>query len=357
MISNNKLCEISNKIQKDLNNKDVLIYAFNSTGKTRLTGTFNTDIDKNGQIQALCYNSIVEDFFIWNNEEKVLTIDTSSWLFKVIDEEELDMEITKIFSEFIDIKIDPNIEHKNGKIIFHLASGDDETNSNIKISRGEETLFKWVVFFVVLQRAIDLLLEKPEDRSTHIFDNLKYILIDDPVSSLDDYKIYTLSNYITNEIKLVHSKSLNIRFLILTHHTLFFNIVLNSMKNYKNLLKYVMVKYENEILLNMVDDKTSLVQHIHILKEIKLMIDENTIDKGCFNKFRSVVEKMTVILGYGSWVDLLKGYDDERKFTQIINMNSHERYSEIQINILPEEQKLIFADGFKWFINKYNFNI
>lgn len=261
------LLEMSRRIKDDVKDKDVLVFAFNSTGKTRLTGEFKTNIDEDGQIEALCYNSFVEDFFIWNNEEKSLMLDTSAWMFKIIDEEELDYEISKVFSEFVDIKIDPNIDHKNGKIIFQLASGDNESSANIKISRGEETLFKWTIFYVILKRAIDLLLEKQEDRSTSIFNRLKYVIIDDPVSSLDDYRIYTISNHITELIKHIHDKNMDIKFLILTHHSLFFNLFSNAMKNNRNLNQYIMLKKENEIVLKNVNNSTLLVQHIVMLKK------------------------------------------------------------------------------------------
>lgn len=357
---NNNLFEITECIQQDINNnnKDVLIYAFNATGKTRLTGEFKTDINKDERIEALCYNSIVEDFFIWNNEEKILMLDKSAWMFKIIDEEELDYEISKVFSEFIDIKIDPNIDHKNGKIIFQLASGDDESNASIKISRGEETLFKWTIFYVILKRAIDLLLEKEEDRSTHIFNNLKYVVIDDPVSSLDDYKIYTISNHITELIKYIHEKNINIKFLVLTHHSLFFNLFSNALKNSKSLNCYVMLKNENGIILKNINNSHLVVQHITTLKKIKTQINDNLLEKSCFNMFRSVAEKTAVFLGYSSWGELFRDYGkNERKFIQIVNMGSHEKYSEIEMNILTDEQTQIFSDGFNWFINKYKFNI
>lgn len=356
---NNNLFDIIKCVQEDIcNNKDVFIYAFNATGKTRLTGEFKTNINEKEQIETLCYNSIVEDFFIWNNEEKSLMLDTSAWMFKVIDEEELDYEISKVFSEFVDIKIDPNIDHKNGKIIFQLASGDNESSANIKISRGEETLFKWTVFYVILKRAIDLLLEKQEDRSTHIFNNLKYVIIDDPVSSLDDYRIFTISNHITELIKYVHSRNINIKFLILTHHSLFFNLFSNAMKKNKNLNKYIMLKKENEIVLKKVNNSLLLVQHIVTLQKIKTLISNNLLEKNCFNMFRSVAEKTAVFLGYDDWGELFKDYgENERKFIRVVNMNSHERYSEMEMNILTDEQSQIFSDGFNWFINKYKFNI
>lgn len=47
---NNSLFDISKHIKADVNDKDVLVFAFNATGKTRLTGEFKTNIDEDGQI-------------------------------------------------------------------------------------------------------------------------------------------------------------------------------------------------------------------------------------------------------------------------------------------------------------------
>lgn len=74
--------------------------------------------------------------------------------------------------------------------------------------------------------------------------------------------------------------------------------------------------------------------------------------------FRSVADKTAVFLGYSDWGKLFKEYgENERKFIQVVNMNSHERYSEMEMNILTDEQTQVFKDGFNWFFNKYKFNI
>lgn len=82
------------------------------------------------------------------------------------------------------------------------------------------------------------------------------------------------------------------------------------------------------------------------------------LEKSCFNMFRSIAEKAAVFLGYNGWGELFKDYgENARKFIQVVNMNSHERYSETEMNILTDEQAEIFRDGFNWFVKKYKFNI
>lgn len=60
----------------------------------------------------------------------------------------------------------------------------------------------WSVFYTVLKTAIDALNTiKVEDRSTSVFDDLECIIIDDPVSSIDDTKIITMAIKLIEAIK------------------------------------------------------------------------------------------------------------------------------------------------------------
>lgn len=62
---------IVKEIKTSLDNnkeRDLIIYAFNATGKTRLSYEFNITSEDEERIENLCYNSIVEDYFIWNKK-------------------------------------------------------------------------------------------------------------------------------------------------------------------------------------------------------------------------------------------------------------------------------------------------
>ena len=185
------------KLKQELDlQKDILIYAFNATGKTRLTYFFKSEEneeDEDQKFESLCYNSILEDLFYWDNENKIFNFNKNNIFFKIIEEEGLDNRLINNFKNLIDSKLEPDINCDTGKITFKLATGDNESQDNIKISRGEETLFKWATFYTVLEYAIEILKEKKEDRSINLFDNIKYILVDDPISSIDDYRVYTVS--------------------------------------------------------------------------------------------------------------------------------------------------------------------
>lgn len=98
----------------------------------------------------------------------------------------------------------------------------------IKISKAEESNLIWCIFYSFLC-LIEEELSSPEDkRSTSDFNNLEYVFIDDPVSSLDDNHLITLAIDIS---KLIKSSSSRLKFIITTHNPLFFNVLSNEFNN------------------------------------------------------------------------------------------------------------------------------
>jgi hypothetical protein len=55
---------------KDTNEKIILIYAFNATGKTRLSVEYKnlTKGPEDGQHSGVYYNAYSEDLFVWDND-------------------------------------------------------------------------------------------------------------------------------------------------------------------------------------------------------------------------------------------------------------------------------------------------
>lgn len=67
--------------------------------------------------------------------------------------------------------------------------------------------------------------EKSE-RSTHEFDQLRYIFIDDPVSSLDENHLIQLA---VDSAKLIKTSKSDIKFIIASHNSLLYNIFYNEL--------------------------------------------------------------------------------------------------------------------------------
>lgn len=360
--------EMSDEISAQLvNDNGVLVYAFNATGKTRLSKRISEkySVDENGDFKCLCYNAFLEDDFTWDNENLVFNLQSSN-IIKYLKDEGLDGEVIDTFRKTIGSNIEPKIDFKNNKIEFVIPTGDDKSVDNIKISKGEETIFKWVLFLVVLKSAIELLKDKKENRSTELFNELKCVIIDDPVSSIDDYRIYTVVCQIIeviNEIRIFNSKNtdkINVSVLISTHHSLFFNILINFLNPNKKTSNfvYVLKRKNDEYILDRIGNTNgNFSYHKTVIEEIQEAIKNNSLQKKHFNLFRSILEKTTVFLCFNKWDDLFKNYDDIERIKRMLNSNSHGRFSDVEMNELEEEQKEVFTSAFNWFIQTYHFQI
>lgn len=133
----------------------ILIYAFNSTGKTKLSVEYkNITKNERGEHTGVYYNAYSEDLFRWNNDEEnnnenmrleILQSSLNSYFSSIIEnpellEEKLAPYLPKYTYEF---DINPNSEIGIDTIRFSR----DGVN-NIKISRGRTNFY--LVFFPCL---------------------------------------------------------------------------------------------------------------------------------------------------------------------------------------------------------------
>src|SRR5690625_1315637 len=204
--------------------RSALVFAPNTTGKTRLA-QYVKDSDPEG---VVLYNAFVEDVFTWDNERVVLNMNRQSELLGTIETQGLDGIITENFQRFTDGRLEPTLDLSTGEITFGIHRGDDASADSVKISRAEESVFIWSVYYSILKDAIDTLSDSPDLRSTADYDGLTLAVIDDPVSSMDDMRIVTVAIALAELIK--SAKHLDFKFLITTHHALFFNVLHNLVR-------------------------------------------------------------------------------------------------------------------------------
>lgn len=351
------LAEIAQKI-KDSNKKVTLLYAFNATGKTRLSMEFKNLVNefKDGEIikHVVYYNAFTEDLFSWDNDlendnERKLKINKNASFIDLIERQGKENEIAERFKEFTSSKIEPNINTITGEITFSLPTGDEGAVENIKISKGEESIFIWAVFFVLMETIIaELSIDEVSDRSTDEFNDIQYIFIDDPISSLDD------NHAIDIALELKHivgtSKNENLRFIISTHHALFYNVLHTEMtkaKKYwlsKNKDKYSMIELNN--------NETPFGYHLILKNEIKKAIEDNTIKRYHFNLMRNLLEKTAHFLGYVSWKDLINE-DEKDAYIKRINLYSHSNHSALEVKELESYEKEFLRRIYEKFISEY----
>lgn len=341
----------------DTSKKVQLIYAFNSTGKTRLSREFkeliapkDTEAEEQEDAKAkiLYYNAFTEDLFYWDNDlnadtNRKLKIQPNDFTDWVLRDQGQGNNIITHFQHYTSDKLMPKFNEQFNEIMFSIAAGNENTIDNIKISKGEESCLIWCVFYSLLAQVVDVLnIAEPVDRETDRFNDLKYVFIDDPVSSLDENHLIELAVNLAELIK----KSNGLQFIISTHNPLFYNVLHNELKNllYDNKKKvycYMLNKKEDgtyDIQMKKGDSNKSFSYHLHLIQTIKDAIATNSIQKYHFVLLRNLYEKTANFLGYPQWSDLLPD-DKKTYYNRIIQFTSHSTLSNEAVPDPTEPEK------------------
>lgn len=365
------LTEIAEQL-KESNKKVQLIYAFNGTGKTRLSGEFKNLIAPTSSEGAdgeptrrkfLYYNAFTEDLFFWDNdllanEAPRLKIQKNSFTDWLLRDNGLDGAVIKNFQYYTDDKLTPDFNDDFSEIAFYFARGNDEQIENIKISKGEESNFIWSIFYVLIRQVIAEL-NIPEDseegRSTDQFDDLEYIFIDDPVSSLDENHLIQQAVDLADLIKSSESE---LKFIITTHNVLFYNVLYNELKLKNKNGSYLLLKNEDgsfDILEKRGDSNKSFSYHLHLKGIIEKAIQNQQVERFHFILLRNLYEKTANFLGYEEWSNLLPEDGRQNYFQRIINFTSHSTLSNEEfIEPTRQEQETIKL-LLKHLLDNYNF--
>ncbi len=357
------ITDLATKVKDDLLvNRDrksiALLYAFNATGKTRLSVEFDELNDnEDDYIKVLSYNAFLEDLFVWDNDECILKFNSKHRAIKLIREQGLEKNIADNFELIANSKIEPKFDFNIGEVTFDIARGDDSSVNNIKISKSEESLLVWSIFYSILEIAIEELNTREEDRSTGIFNHLEYIVIDDPVSSIDDERIISLAVNLFEVVRSYKNKKIN--FLITTHHALFFNILFNSFKmTPKSDAKkyfYIFSKNNNTLILEDQNDDSPFAYHLIVKTKIQEAIDNTGLEKYHFNLFRTLLEKTASFLGYSDWSDCILNQEIKEEVKRLVNLYSHSKLSELESGSLSNADKELFTEAFNAFVEDFKY--
>jgi len=179
------LTEIA-KALKDADKKIQLIYAFNSSGKTRLSREFKELIDpkvtdeeeqEDSDVKILYYNAFTEDLFYWDNDldydtDRKLKIHPNNYTKWVLVEQGQGQNITTHFQRYTNDKLTPHFNEQytikdknnndiiipaNSEVHFSFERGNDDVPEFVKISKGEESCFIWSIFYSLLKEAVEAL--------------------------------------------------------------------------------------------------------------------------------------------------------------------------------------------------------
>lgn len=328
------------------NKKTILLYAYNGTGKTRLSMAFK-DVGKQGDARdTLYFNAFTEDLFHWDNDlngdnDRKLTLNSASRFFAGLAELEMDNRIRPLLQRYgdFDFRIDTQ-----AWVVRFSRTVDGQVIDNIKVSRGEENIFVWCFFLAIVQLALD---------GAEAYRWVKYVYIDDPISSLDEHNAIAVANHLAQLLKQPDN---NLKTVISTHHTLFFNVLCNEFK--RKAFRYFLRNAPSGSYSLVDTSATPFLHHLASIVELDAAQKSGALYTHHFNMMRRVMEQTSIFLGLDDWAECIRvaGDLDEALSKRMIDLMSHGDYSLYEPQEMMEENKAHFRKIFRAFLNRYPFN-
>ncbi len=344
-----KLPNLITRLRDDLNDKDfVLIYAYNGTGKTRMSMEVKEKGKKKQGVNrdTLYFNAFTEDLFHWNNDlendtHRHLIINEDSMFFSGFKELALERKISNYLWRYADFNF--IIDYEAWTIIF--SKNDDD---HIKISRGEENIFIWSFFLAICQLVID------DTEGVGTYNWVKYFYIDDPISSLDDNNAIAVASDLASLLKDSVGK---VKTVISSHHGLFFNVMVNELKKKKHKRYFLHRDRNSDTYTLQATDETPFFHHVATLSELQEAVKSNKIYTHHFNMLRSILEKTATFFGSDDFSYCINGIEDEALYARALNLLSHGKHSVYEPREMVEDNKELFKEILSKFLNQYKFDL
>lgn len=349
--------------------KYILLFAYNGTGKTRLSMAFK-DLGKERtsrpfragdpvdtplatlevKSDTLYFNAFTEDLFYWDNDlahdaRRVLRLNRDSRFFNGLPELEMESRIGPLLARYADFNF--LIDYEKWEITFFRDRDEEGDPIPIKISRGEENIFVWCFFLAVAQLAID---------GQEAYAWVKYIYVDDPISSLDDNNAIAMASHLAQLLKGANG---HIKAVISSHHALFFNVMWNELQEKrKGFQPYFFSKVGNDYTLRYTND-TPFFHHVALLGQLREAAESGQLYTYHFNVLRGVLEKTAVFHGFNNFSACIQKDKDDKDgvlYARLINVLSHGNYSLFEPREMLEENKQYFKRILNDFMANYRFN-
>lgn len=338
---------------KNLKEKIVLIYAFNTTGKTRLSIAYK-DVTKDQETHTgVYYNAFSEDLFVWDNDIENdeanirLTVKSSSLsqLHSLFTEADIMGKLEQYkprYNFFFEYHDDFQLGLQS--ISFHLP---DNKELKIKISRGEERIFIWCLFLAMFEVE-----EWVDERNAHFF-------IDDPVSSLDDHNIFVTAATLYDLIEKHYEHR---KIIITTHHIGLYSILANwlnkgeKQSRYKSSTSLKILSRKDNALTLETSKNDVFLHHLHLIQILNKAVDTG-LESYHFALLRQVLESVSSFLGVGrvSYVLEQIGIENPDEDLRIVNNLSHENVYRFKTERMQPDNVELFKNIFSKLKEKYQF--
>jgi hypothetical protein len=371
-----------NRLRQDLNQREtqtqkthvklpptiILLYAYNRTGKTRLSMEFKESgkrkSKKNPESKAdtLYFNAYTEDLFTWENDlegniDRHVRLNGESNFFEALIDLALDETIAVYLSRYAEFEFD--IVYADWKITFRKGSEE-----NIKISSGEKNIFIWCLFMAICERMLD---------GHESYQWVKYLYIDDPISSLDDNNAISVACDLAKLLRRAASRADSqgkpnpIKVIFSSHHALFFNVLCNEIGRAKegepkvSHKRYFLHRPNSEGVYNLrATEDTPFFHHVAILAELQRAADPDTgtLYTFHFNALRSIMEKTSSFFGHEDISFCLKALNNEEDkalYNRALNLLSHGKYAIHEPTEMGDDNKSLFRRILGDFVTKFEF--
>jgi len=382
-----------------------LIYAFNGVGKTRLSREFSKSVTSaeeveeeqwEAEVQTLYYNAFTEDLFQWDNDPHgdvapKLLFRYNTFIEKCVGKDGKEGEIVRHFQRYIGKRINAEFSFRKEPFVSFSIGNGHEIVKDIKISRGEESCFVWSLFYTFLKGVIDDKLDEDE-----AYPKLKYIFIDDPVSSLDENHLVEVAVDIAELIKKAlepekalkssskkpsrqkkasKSSTCGLKWVVSTHNPLFCNVLRNCLKGVKSVDFSILSPLASGAYeFPQWPKDTPFPYHLYLLYEIEQALtpppptttttEEETpssavrVKRSHFAHLRYILEKTAVFLGYAQWSDLLpkdiSGNDRASYYSRLINIFNHGKAVDIEGVSLSTDDEVLLQEIVRHLNNTYH---
>jgi len=358
------LSDIATEI-KALKESIVLIYAFNSTGKTQLSVAYkDATKGEDGSHAGVYYNAYSEDLFVWENDEEN---DGTDICLKIVPS-----TLSKFHASINEVNVEDKlkpflpkfkfrfVQHENPEdgidsIVFYIPDPKSKTlpdpesteqEPSIKISRGEERIFVWCFFLALFE--VD---GWADEQNAHFF-------IDDPISSMDDHNIFVTA---TQAMELIASNYKEKKIIITTHHFGFFSMLANKLRaeEYKESKKACVLSTKSGSLKLQSTKKDVLLFHLRIMQVLSQANKDEELKAFHFPMLRQALENIASFLGarhFGYVLDQIE-YEDSNGAADAINALSHKRIFSYESELLSPTEEKILTEIFEKIQSKYNFKL
>jgi hypothetical protein len=352
----------------------VLIYAFNSTGKTRLSAAYRDlgkTVDENGETtkrDTLYFNAYTEDLFTWDNDlesdrQKVLELNDDSKFFNGLRELEVEVKIGELLGRYANFNFYIDYDRRRPPeppetkdvplppaVTFFREREANGDPIPIKISRGEENLFIWCFFLAILQLVLD-------GDPAYVW--VKHVFIDDPISSLDEHNAIVLGNHL---VQLYREAKRPVRTVVSTHHTLFFNVLHYELKSHiGSPVQYVLKRDRTPDGYRLIEQQGDTPQFYHVsaLAEIWELAKGDKISTYHFNVLRTILEKTAFFHGYEHFSSCIKkdaGDAEGILHQRFVDILSHGKYSMYEPVEMQQQTRDFFRAILRGFVERHPFN-